>query len=144
MVQQREQSNHRRTLAIDQVPAPDHEHTLVFLTNNFTLPALKIAQIYKSRWQIELFFRWIKQHLRIRSFIGTSDNAVRIQIWSAISTYLLVAILKKTLKLEPSLHEILQVLSVTQFEKVPIPELFNRRTTLFDTSNITEDIPNLF
>jgi hypothetical protein len=123
--------------------APDHEHTLVFLTNNFSLPALKIAQIYKSRWQIELFFRWIKQHLRIRSFIGTSDNAVRIQIWSAISTYLLVAILKKTLKLEPSLHEILQVLSVTQFEKVPIPELFNRRTTLFDTSNITEDIPNL-
>jgi hypothetical protein len=124
--------------------APDHEHTLVFLTNNFTLQALKIAQIYKSRWQIELFFRWIQQHLRIRSFIGTSDNAVRIQIWSAISTYLLVAILKKTLKLEPSLHEILQVLSVTQFDKIPISELFNRRTTLFDTRNITEEIPNLF
>ena len=123
--------------------APDHEHTLVFLTNNFTLPALKIAQIYKSRWQIELFFRWIKQHLRIRSFIGTSDNAVRIQIRSAISTYLLVAILKKTLKLEPSLHEILQVLYVTQFEKVPIIELFNRRTALFNIINTTEDIPNL-
>lgn len=75
--------------------APDHEHTLVFLTNNFTLPALKIAQIYKSRWQIELFFRWIKQHLRIRSYVGTSDKDVRIQTWFAFSTYLLVAILKK-------------------------------------------------
>jgi len=96
----------------------DREHSLVFLTNHFSLPALKITEIYRSRWQIELFFRWIKQHLRIRSFIGTSDNAVRVQIWSAISTYLLVAILKKTLKLEQSLHEILQVLSVTPFEKV--------------------------
>ena len=98
---------------------------------------------YKSRWQIELFFLWIRQLLRIRSFIGTSDNSVRIKIWSAISTYLQVAILKKPLKLEPSLHEILQLLSVTWFDKVPIQELFNRRTNLFDTSNITEGIPNL-
>ena len=124
--------------------AADHEHALVFLTNHFSLPALKIAELYKSRWQIELFFRWIKQHLRIRSFIGTSDNAVRIQIWSAISTYLLVAILKKTLKLEQSLHEILQVLSVTPFEKVPVAELFAPRSIYLDTSNLTDDIPNLF
>ena len=121
-----------------------HEHSLIFLTNHFSLPAFKITEIYKSRWQIELFFRWIKQHLRIRSFIGTSDNAVRIQIWSAISTYLLVAILKKTLKLKPSLHEILQVLSVTPFGKVPVAELFAPRSIYLDTSNFTDDIPNLF
>jgi hypothetical protein len=121
-----------------------HERSLIFLTNNFSLPAFKITEIYKSRWQIELFFRWIKQHLRIRSFMGNSDNAVRIQIWSAISTYLLVAILKKTLKLEPTLHEILQVLSVTPFEKVPIAELFAQRSIYLDTSNFTDDIPNLF
>ena len=121
-----------------------HEHSLIFLTNHFSLPAFKITEIYKSRWQIELFFRWIKQHLRIRSFIGTSDNAVRIQIWSAISTYLLVAILKKTLKLKPSLHEILQVLSVTPFEKVPVAELFAPRSIYLVTSNFTDDIPNLF
>ena len=120
------------------------EHSLVFLTNHFSLPAFKITEIYRSRWQIELFFRWIKQHLRIRSFIGTSDNAVRVQIWSAISTYLLVAILKKTLKLEPSLHEILQVLSVTPFEKVPVAELFASRTIHLDTRDFTDDIPNLF
>ena len=108
------------------------------------MPAFKITEIYRSRWQIELFFRWIKQHLRIRSFIGTSDNAVRVQIWSAISTYLLVAILKKSLKLEPSLHEILQVLSVTPFEKVPVAELFASRTIHLDTRDFTDDIPNLF
>ena len=105
---------------------------------------LRITEIYKARWQIELFFRWIKQHLRIRSFMGNSDNAVRIQIWSAISTYLLAAILKKNLKLEPSLHEILQVLSVTPFEKVPVAELFAPSSIYLDTSNFTDDIPNLF
>jgi hypothetical protein len=93
----------------------DQKRSLVFLTNNFLIPALIVAQLYKSRWQIELFFRWIKQHLRIHSFVGTSENAVRIQIWTAISTYLLVAIMKKTLGLKPSLHEILQVISVTPF-----------------------------
>ena len=123
---------------------PEQGRSLVFLTNHFSLPALKITEISKARWQIELFFRWIKQHLRIRSFMGTSDNAVRIQIWSAISTYLLVAILKKTLCLEPSLHEILQVLSVTPFEKVPIPELFAARFTQLDEANFTDDFPNLF
>lgn len=97
---------------------------LVFLTNNMTLPAHVIAQLYKMRWQVELFFKWIKQHLRIKSFFGTSANAVKTQVWIAISAYVLVAILKKQLGLEPSLHRILQVLSVSLFEQVPIPELF--------------------
>ena len=91
-----------------------------FLTNNFTLPALTIAQVYKSRWQIELFFRWIKQHLRIKAFYGTSENAVKTQIWIAVSVYVLVAIVRKRLGLEASLYQILQILSVTLFEKTPI------------------------
>ena len=94
--------------------------SLVFLTNNFTAPALTIAQLYHGRWQIELFFKWIKQHLRIKAFYGTSQNAVRIQIWSAIAVYLLVAILKKRLHLEQSLYTILQILSLTLFEKMPV------------------------
>src|SRR4030042_294978 len=94
----------------------------VFLTNNFTLPALTIAQLYQSRWQIELFFKWIKQHLRIKAFYGTSNNAVKTQIWIAITVYVLVAIAKKQLKLEKSLYTILQILSVTLFEKSPILE----------------------
>lgn len=92
----------------------------VFLTNNFSLPALTIAQIYKLRWRVELFFKWIKQHLRIKAFYGTSENAVKTQIWTAISAYLLVAILKKRLQLEMSLYTILQILSVSLFEKTPI------------------------
>jgi hypothetical protein len=91
-----------------------------FLTNNFMLPALTIAQIYKSRWQVELFFKWIKQHLRIKAFYGTSENAVKTQIWVAVSVYVLVAIVRKRLDLEASLYQILQVLSVTLFEKTPI------------------------
>ena len=91
-----------------------------FLTNNFTLPALTIAQIYKSRWQVELFFRWIKMHLRIKAFYGTSENAVKTQIWIAVSVYVLVAIVRKRLGLEVSLYQILQILSVTLFEKTPI------------------------
>lgn len=93
---------------------------LKFLTNNFVLPALTIAQIYKSRWQVELFFRWIKQHLRIKAFFGTSENAVKTQIWIAVSVYVLVAIVRKRLGLEASLYQILQILSLTLFEKVPI------------------------
>jgi hypothetical protein len=93
---------------------------LKFLTNNFVLPALTIAQTYKCRWQVELFFRWIKQHLRIKSFFGTSTNAVKTQIWIAVSIYLLVAIVRKRLELRASLYQILQILSVTLFEKVPI------------------------
>jgi transposase len=91
-----------------------------FLTNNFTLPATTIAAIYKSRWQVELFFRWIKQHLRIKAFYGTSENAVKTQIWIAVSVYVLVAIVRKRLGLELSLYQILQILSVTLFEKTPI------------------------
>jgi hypothetical protein len=119
-----------------------HERSLVFLTNHFGLTAFQVTEVYRARWQIELFFKWIKGHLRIRAFVGTSENAVRIQIWTALSTYLLVAILKKTLKLEPSLHEILQVLSVTPFEKVPVPELFARYPYRDDTSSDPFNIPN--
>lgn len=99
--------------------AKNNNH-LTFLTNNFILPAYTIAQLYKCRWQIELFFKWIKQHLRIKSFYGTSENAVKTQTWIAISVYLLVAIIKKRLNLEMSLYTFLQILSVTSFEKVPI------------------------
>ena len=95
-----------------------------FLTNNFTLPALTIAQIYKCRWQVELFFKWIKQHLRIKAFYGTSENAVKTQIWIAVSVYVLVAIVRKRLGLEASLYQILQILSVTLFEKTPILQAF--------------------
>ena len=93
---------------------------LKFLTNNFTLPALTIAQIYKCRWQVELFFKWIKQHLRIKAFYGTSENAVKTQIWIAVSVYVLVAIVRKQLELDASLYQILQILSVSLFEKTPI------------------------
>jgi len=93
---------------------------LKFLTNNFALPALTIARIYQARWQVELFFKWIKQHLRIKRFFGTSENAVKTQIWIAISVYVLVAIVRKRLGLEASLYQILQVLSITLFEKMPI------------------------
>ena len=107
---------------------------LKFLTNNFALPALTIARIYKSRWQIELFFKWIKQHLRIKKFYGASENAVKTQIWIAVSVYVLVAIARKRLGLEASLYQILQILSVTLFEKTPIlqalhPSDFPRKLT---------------
>ena len=103
----------------------------VFLTNNFVLPALSIAQLYKCRWQIELFFKWIKQHLRIKAFYGTSPNAVRTQILIAISVYVLVAIVKKELKIERSLSEILQILSVNPFEKTPVLQLLTNPTSSF-------------
>jgi len=93
---------------------------LVFITNNFTLPALTIAELYRCRWQVELFFKWIKQHLKIKSFYGTSKNAVKTQIWIAISMYVLVAIVKKELKIDQNLYTILQILSVSLFEKIPI------------------------
>lgn len=98
--------------------------TLVFLTNNFTLPPLTIAQLYRCRWKVELFFKWIKQHLRIKKFFGTTENAVKTQIWIAVSVYLLVSILKKRLQLEASLYTILQILSVTIFERIPILQVF--------------------
>jgi len=102
----------------------EHNRTLVFLTNNFTLPALTICQLYKYRWKVELFFKWIKQHLRIKAFYGTTENAVKTQIWIAISVYVLVAIMKKRLKLEKSLYTILQILSITLFEKTLISWAF--------------------
>src|SRR5438132_11210168 len=97
---------------------------LKFLTNNFALPALTIAQIFKARWQVELFFKWIKQHLRIKAFFGTSENAVKTQIWIAVSVYVLVAIIRRRLAVEASLYQILQILSVTLFEKTPILQAF--------------------
>lgn len=96
---------------------------LVFLTNNFTLPALTIAKLYKARWRVELFFKWIKQHLRIKAFFGTSENAVKTQVWIAVCVYILVAILKKRLQTDQSLYTILQVLSVSQFEREPLQDL---------------------
>jgi len=108
---------------------PKSGKRLVFLTNNFTVPALTVTQLYRQRWQIELFFRWIKQHLRIKSFFGTSENAVKTQIWIAISAYVLVAILKKRLHLTASLYEILQILSLTMFEQMPLDQLLTKITS---------------
>lgn len=103
----------------------EHNNTLVFLTNNFTLPALTIAKLYRCRWQVELFFKWIKQHLRIKAFYGTTENAVKTQIWIAISVYVLVAIVKKRLNLKHSLYTILQILSVTLLEKIQLLQAFS-------------------
>lgn len=108
---------------------PESKKRLVFITNNFALPASDIPALYKLRWQIELFFKWIKQHLRIKTFFGTTPNAVKTQVWIAISTYVLVAILKKRLNLDLSLYTILQILSVSIFEKVPISKVLT--TTAF-------------
>ena len=105
---------------------PETGKLLVFLTNNFSLPALTIAQLYHCRWHIELFFKWIKQHLRIKAFYGTSPNAVKTQVWVAISIYVLVAILKKELHIERSLAEIMQILSLTLFEKTPISRVLSQ------------------
>jgi hypothetical protein len=112
----------------------DTEKRFVFLTNNFTLPALVIAKLYKCRWQVELFFKWIKQHLRIKAFYGTTPNAVKTQVWIAISVYVLVAILKKELGIPRSLYEILQILSVTLFEKMPIFEALTSQNDQNETS----------
>jgi len=114
-----------RLRRISYFDAENHKR-LVFLTNHFHLPALTIAQLYKCRWQIELFFKWIKQHLRIKAFYGTSENAVKTQIWIAISVYVLVSIIKKTLKLEQSIYTILQILSISLFERVPIYQLLTQ------------------
>ena len=106
---------------------PDTGKLLVLLTNQFTLPTATICALYKSRWQVELFFKWIKQHLRIKVFFGTSENAVKTQIWIAVAVYLLVAIVKKKLELHGSLYTLLQVLSVTLFEKMPISQALQQR-----------------
>jgi IS4 transposase len=115
----------RRVVAKD-----DKGKRLVFLTNNFTLKPDMIADLYRQRWQVELFFKWIKQHLRIKVFFGTSENAVKTQIWIAISTYVLIAIAKKRLQLEHhSLYEILQILSLSMFETIPINQLLTPPST---------------
>ena len=116
---------------------------LIFLTNNFTLPALTIAQLFRCRWHIELFFKWIKQHLRIKAFYGTSENAVKTQIWIAISVYVLVAIVKKQLGLEMNLYTILQILSVTLFEKMPILQAFSDEISI-NQHNDTDNQLKLF
>jgi len=102
---------------------------LVFLTNNFELPSVTIAQLYKARWQVELFFKWIKQHLRIKSCFGTSENAVKTQVWVAVTVYVLVAIIRKRLRLEASLYETLQILSLTLFETTPLNQLLTLAPT---------------
>jgi hypothetical protein len=105
------------------------DRRLTFLTNNFVLPARTVADLYRLRWQIELFFKWIKQHLRIKAFFGTSANAVKTQIWIAVTVYLLIAIVRKRLGLDASMHEMTQILSVSIFEKTPINQAFSQRCT---------------
>ena len=122
---------------------PESGHTLVFLTNNFVLPAVTITKLYRLRWQIELFFKWIKQHLRIKAFFGTSENAVKTQIWIAVSVYVLVAIVKKRLALSASLYEILQILSLTMFERTPLHELLARSEPEL-SSSVSVNQLNLF
>jgi len=104
----------------------------VFLTNNLVLPALTICELYRQRWQVELFFKWIKQHLRIKRFFGNSQNAVKTQIWNAVATYVLVAIVRKRLNLTLSLHGMLQILSVTPYERIPLLQLFTDAPPLDD------------
>ena len=111
------------------------DKTLVFLTNNFSLPAMTIAELYRNRWQVELFFKWIKQNLRIKTFYGTSENAVKSQIWIAVSVYLLVAIMKKRLKIEASLYTILQVLSVAIFERMPVLQALTKEEYITKTDS---------
>src|SRR5437868_8470160 len=108
---------------------PETAKTLIFLTNNFVLPAFTITELYRCRWQVELFFKWIKQHLRIKAFFGTSENAVRSQIWIAVSVYVLVAIVKKRLNLSASLYGMLQILSLTMFERIPLDQLLTKIVT---------------
>lgn len=122
---------------------PETGKSLVFLTNNYALPALTIARLYKYRWQVELFFKWIKQHLRIKAFFGTSENAVKTQIWSAICVYVLVAIVKKRLGIKASLYEILQILSLTLFEKTQLLQLFSNIPLQMSEPN-TDNQLNLF
>jgi IS4 transposase len=122
---------------------PETGKRLVFLTNHFGLPAIRICQLYRLRWQVELFFKWIKQHLRIKAFYGTSENAVKTQIWTAVCVYVLVAIVRKRLKLEASMHELLQILSLTLFEQTPLDQLLRLHPTLSNES-LADNQLNLF
>ena len=120
---------------------PDTGKRLVFLTNCFSLPALDVARLYRARWRVELFFRRIKQHLRIKAFYGTSEDAVKTQVWVAVSVYVLVAIIKKRLGLDRSLYTILQVLSVTLFEKKPILQVFSEDDRTFPEGTQPKHLP---
>ena len=122
---------------------PETGKTLVFLTNQMSLPAATICALYKSRWQVELFFKWIKQHLRIKQFFGTSENAVKTQIWIAVSVYVLVAIVRKKLNIDASLYTLLQVLSLTLFEKMPLQQAFPGDDYTSDNGSISNQL-NLF
>jgi hypothetical protein len=122
---------------------PETGKTLIFLSNNFALAPRTIADLYRCRWQIELFFKWIKRHLRIRSFFGTSDNAVKTQIWIAVAVYVLIAIVKKRLGLKASLYTILQMLSVTIFEKTPLDQMLAIKQPAPDPSQFDNQL-NLF
>ena len=122
---------------------PESGKTLVFLTNNFAFPAATICALYKARWQVELFFKWIKQHLRIKKFYGTSENAVKSQIWIAVSVYVLVAIVKKRLNLDASLYTLLQIFSLTLFEKMPIQQAFAGNGYISDQRDTSNQL-NLF
>jgi IS4 transposase len=115
----------------------------VFLTNHFQLPALTVCALYKSRWQVELFFKWIKQHLRIKRFFGTSENAVKTQIWIAVSVYVLIVIIKKRLNLDLSLYTLLQILSVTVFEKIELTQVVTD-SALEQNSSMFDNQLNLF
>jgi hypothetical protein len=118
----------------------EHQRGLVFLTNHFGLPALTVAQLYQQRWQVELFFRWLKQHLRIKAFYGTSANAVRTQLWIAVCVYALVAILKKRVGTDATLYNLLQVLSVCVFEKTPLAELFQASRSQNETTSFSNQL----
>jgi hypothetical protein len=122
---------------------PESGKTLIFLTNNTALPALTIAALYKSRWQVELFFKWIKQHLRIKKFFGNSENAVKTQVWCAVATYVLIAIVKKQLQLDASLYTCLQILSVSVFEKTEVSCALQADTSQIDLPNVANQL-NLF
>jgi hypothetical protein len=122
---------------------PESGKALIFLTNNTALPALTIAALYKSRWQVELFFKWIKQHLRIKRFIGNSENAVKTQIWCAVATYVLIAIVKKELQLDASLYSLLQILSVSVFEKTQLSQAFSGSAQISEQTDFANQL-NLF
>jgi hypothetical protein len=122
---------------------PETGKTLVFLTNQMTMPVATICALYKNRWQVELFFKWIKQHLRIKRFFGTSENAVKTQIWIAVSVYVLVAIVKKRLNIDASLYTLLQILSITLFEKMPLQQAFPGSNSTSDSNTINKQL-NLF
>jgi transposase len=122
----------------------EQQREFVFLTNAMSISALQVAELYKNRWQIELFFKWLKQHLRIKRFWGTSENAVKIQIYSAVSAYCLVAILQHDLEIDRTTYEVLQILSISLTDKTPIRDLFNKTNFQYNKEPFDLNEPNLF